>query len=421
MFDQIDTNLTDPTFFANGDPDAAYRIMRQEDPVHWTKGRLTFGFWSIFKYKDAQQVYAGDNRIFSIQETGNVLPAHPEFEDPNLEFVRLTREGANLSAMDGSPHTALRQAFNARFTAPNVASLQDLVRSLCVEILNDVLPKGSCDFAIDVAARLPLMVIAEIMGIPRADWDDLYHWTNMFASPDDPEFMQGTPLETTMYGLEHLNGYCLKLAHERRVKPGNDLISTMALVELDGKKLTDEQLAFNGLMFFNAGHETTRNTLCAGLAELTRQPAELARLRELRGNPQALKTAVEEFVRWMTPLNHQMRTATEDTTLGGKTIRKGDRVVVWNVSANRDEDQFKDPYRFDVQRSPNIHLGFGFGKHFCLGAHLARLEMQTLLEYLLGSMENIELTATPEISASNLFPGIKRMPISFTPHARIEV
>jgi cytochrome P450 len=421
MFKEIDTNLTDPTFFANGDPDAAYRIMRKEDPVHWTQGRLTFGFWSIFKYKDAHAVYAGDNRLFSIQEKGNVLPAHPEFEDENLEFQRLTREGANLSAMDGAPHTALRQAFSARFAIPGVASLQDMVRTLCVEILNDVLPKGQCDFAIDVAARLPLMVIADIMGIPREDWDDLYHWTNMFASPDDPEFIQGTPLETTMFGLQNINGYCLKLAHARRENPGNDLMSTLATVEVNGKKLTDEQLAFNGLMFFNAGHETTRNTLCAGLAELTRQPAEFARLRELRHDAKALKTAVEELVRWMTPLNHQMRTATEDTELGGKQIRKGDRVVVWNVSANRDEDQFPEPYRFDVQRTPNVHLGFGFGKHFCLGANLARLEMQTLLEYLLGSMNDIELTATPEVSASNLFPGIKRMPIKFTPHEKISV
>jgi cytochrome P450 len=259
------------------------------------------------------------------------------------------------------------------------------------------------------------------MGIPREAWDDLYHWTNMFASPDDPEFSIGTPLETTMAGLMNLNGYCLKLAHERRANPGDDLISTMATVELNGKKLTDEQLAFNGLMFFNAGHETTRNTLCAGLAELTRQPEELSRLRALRHEPAALKTAVEEFVRWMTPLNHQMRTATEDTTLGGKAIAKGDRVVVWNVSANRDEDQFPEPYRFNVQRTPNVHLGFGYGKHFCLGAHLARLEMQVMLEYMLGAMNDIVLTATPEISASNLFPGIKRMPISFTPHAKLSV
>jgi len=421
MFQDIDTNLTDPMFFANGDPDAAYRTMRREDPVHWTKGRLTFGFWSVFKYKDAQQVYAGDNRIFSIQDGGNVLPAHPEFEDPNMEFNRLTREGANLSAMDGTPHTVLRQAFNARFAPTGVASLETLIRNITVEILNEVLPNGLCDFAIDVAAKLPLMVIAHIMGIPREAWDELYHWTNMFASPDDPEFSIGTPLETTIAGLQNINKYCLKLAHERRSAPGDDLISTMANVELNGKKLTDEQLAFNGLMFFNAGHETTRNTLCAGLAELSRQPDELARLRELRHNPAALKTAVEEFVRWMTPLNHQMRTATEDTLLGGKTIAKGDRVVVWNVSANRDEDQFPEPYRFNVQRTPNVHLGFGYGKHFCLGAHLARLEMQVMLEYMLGAMNDIALTATPEISASNLFPGIKRMPISFTPHEKISV
>jgi cholest-4-en-3-one 26-monooxygenase len=417
--DKADIDLTDPMFFAVGDPDAVYRRFRREDPVHWTKGRLSFGFWSVFRYKESQQVYAGDNRTFSIQAEGNVLPPHPEFESG--EFQRLTREGANLSSMDGMPHNVLRKAFSARFAPTSVATLEGLVRQVCVEILNDVLPRGSCDFAVDVAAKLPLMVIADIMGIPHKDWDQLYHWTNMFASPDDPEFTIGDPMETATIGLQGLNGYCLALALERRRNPGDDLISTMALAEIDGKKLTDEQLAFNGLMFFNAGHETTRNTLCSGLAELSRNQGELARLREFRHDPKALRIAVEEFVRWMTPLNHQMRTAMEDTELGDRKISKGDRVVVWNVSANRDEAQFPDPYRFDCQRSPNVHLGFGFGKHFCLGAHLARLEMQVMLEYLLDSMHDFQLAAVPDVSASNLFPGIKHMPITFTPHAAIAV
>jgi len=411
-----DINLTTPAFFATRAPEALYARLRREDPVHWTEGRLSRGFWSVMRYKEAQQVYANDNRTFSIQASGNVLPAHPDFEDPaNAESLRLTRDGANLSSMDGDPHTDLRKSFSEMFGLPSVARLEALVRRLSVEILNGVLPQGACDFATDVAARLPLTVIADIMDIPRSDWDDLYLWNNQFASPDDPEFADGTPLETASRALTNINDYCLRLAIERRARPGRDLISLMARTELDGALLSDERLAFNGLMFFAAGHETTRNTLCGGLEALCAMPEEMARLRSLRHDPAALRVAVEEFVRWTTPLNHQMRTAMEDTRLGDREIRAGDLVVVWNLSANRDEAAFRDAGRFDCQRKPNAHLGFGFGKHFCLGAHLARLEMRVMLEYLLEHMLDIELVAEPERSASNLFPGIKHMPVRFRP------
>jgi cholest-4-en-3-one 26-monooxygenase len=417
---QDDIDLTTPSFFAEGDPDGLWARMRAEDPVHWTEGRLSRGFWSITKYAHAKQIYSGDNGLFSIQEQGNVLPPHPDFEDPaNAEALRLTREGASLSAMDGAPHSALRQAFIQKFTLPSIAKLEHLIQDVTTEIMDEVLPRGECDFAVDVAAKLPIMVIAEIMGIPRSDWDDMYAWNNMFASPDDPEFAVGSPLETAQYSLQKINGYCLGLALERRKNPGDDLISLMARAEVDGRALSDEQLGYNGLMFFAAGHETTRNTLCAGLYELVKQPREFARLRELRTNRQALKTAIEEFVRWATPLNHQMRTAMDDTMLGDRNIKKGDLVVVWNVSANRDEDQFKDADRFDCTRSPNAHLGFGFGKHFCLGAHLARLEMLVMLEHLLTSMHDVEVTAEPQRAASNLFRGVKHLPIRFRAEGRL--
>jgi cytochrome P450 len=419
---QDDINLTDPTFFAEGDPEELYRRLRDEDPVHWTKGRLSYGFWSITRYKDIYQVFASDNKTFSIQENSNVLPAHPEFESLELvEHNRLSTEGANLAAMDGAPHTALRQAFTARFARPSIAKLENLIRGVSVDILNSVLEKGRCDFAVDVAAKLPLMVIADIMAVPRSDWEDLYLWNNMHASPDDPEWGLETPIETSQVSLGKINAYCLALALKRRDNPGDDLISDLATTRINGKLLSDQQLAFNGLMFFAAGHETTRNTLCAGLAELARQPGEFERLRTLRHDRAALALAVEEFVRWATPLHHQMRTATEDVEIGGRLIRKGDRVVVWNLSANRDERQFPEPDRFDCQRQPNVHLGFGFGKHFCLGVHLARLEMLIMLEYLLGAMQDFELAGTPQVAASNLFPGIKHMPVTFTPRAPIAI
>jgi cytochrome P450 len=416
---QDDYNLTDPTFFAKGDPDAIWRRLRREDPIHWTKGRLGRGFWSVTRYEDVKNVYLRDNRTFLSQAWGASLPPGPEFENPETnEFLRLFQAGAQLSGMDGEPHAILRKAFSEKFALPAVNKLEDVVRRITLGILDDVQPHGECDFAVDVAGRLPVAVIADMMGVPSGRWNDMYLWNNMVASPEDPEFSIGSPFETSKTGLAAINSFCLDLARERRRNPRDDVMTMIAHAEINGERLNDDRLAFNGMMFFAAGHETTRNTLAAGLWELVNEPAEMVRLRALRHDPQALRVATEEFVRWSSPLTHVLRTAAEDTEVGGQKVAAGDWVVLWNLSANRDERIFQDPYRFNIQRTPNQHLGFALGKHFCLGAHLARLEIRILLEYMMEHMHNIELAGPPQIAASNLFCGIKHMPIAFTPTRR---
>jgi cytochrome P450 len=413
---QDDLDLTDPTFFASGDPDAIYRRLRRDDPVHWTKGRLSFGFWSITRYQDIKAVYLADEKSFSMQRNGPVLPPGAEFElTENSLVFRLFREGAMLGSMDGPEHTALRRAFSKKFSLPDISKLEALVTQLARGIVDEVLPRGECDFATDVAARLPMAAICHLMDIPREDWDDLYRWNNMVASPDDPEFSVGTPLETSQEGGRNLIDYCLRLARRRRANPGDDMLSMIATAEIDGKQLSDQQLGYNGKMLLAAGHETTRNTLCAGFVELMKDEAQMAALRRQADDAKAMKTAVEECVRWATPLTHQMRTATEDTEIGGQKIAEDERLVCWNLSANRDEAIFDDPYRFDTGRTPNPHLGFGHGKHFCLGVHLARLEMRVLIPMLLREMQAMRLQTEPEPAASNIFAGIKHMPIAFTP------
>jgi cytochrome P450 len=411
-----DVNLTDPVFFAKGDPDSIYRRLRRDDPVHWTKGRLSFGFWSITRYDDVKAVYQGDERIFSMQRNGPVLPPGAEFEITENSLVfRLFREGAMLGSMDGADHTALRRAFSRKFSLPDISKLESLVTSLAQEIVDEVLPKGVCDFATDVAARLPMAVICHLMDIPREDWAMLYRWNNMVASPDDPEFSVGSALETSQEGGKGLVDYCLRLGRKRREQPGDDMLSMVATAEINGRKLSDEQLGYNAKMLIAAGHETTRNTLCAGLIELIKDDAQMAMLRAHAHDGQLMRTAVEEFVRWATPLTHQMRTATEDTEIGGQKISEGDRLVCWNLSANRDELAFAEPYRFDTSRSKNAHLGFGYGKHFCLGVHLARLEMRVIIPMLLRRMHDIELVDPPEPAASNIFAGYKHMRVRFRP------
>ncbi len=410
-----DYKLTDSTHFGSADPEDILRKYRQSDPVHWTVGRYNRGFWSVTKHRDGRFVYEND-KIFSSARSGPMLPISTDYENPvEGDLLALQLAGAQISAMDGPAHAVMRRAFSVRFMQPSVTKLENTIRALAIECFNNVLANGECDFAFDVAGSLPLMLISHIMNLPREVWPDIYRWTYMSTSPEDPEFSVGTPEETSRIGTGKMMDYCLKLALERREKPGNDLLSDIALTEIDGKKLADMVVAFNATAFIAAGHETTRNALCGALAELIRNPSELEKLRSLRSNPAALKIAVEEAVRWTSPLTHQLRTATQDTEIGGKKVKDGDWVVVWNNAVNRDEEAFADPYRFDIARSPNPHLGFAYGPHFCLGANLARLELRVMFELLLEHMRDIEMVSEPEFTSSMILRGIKHMPIRFRP------
>lgn len=414
-----DYKLTDSTHFGSSDPEDILRKYRQSDPVHWTVGRYNRGFWSVTKHRDGRFVYEND-KIFSSARSGPMLPISTDYENPvEGDLLALQLAGAQISAMDGPAHAVMRRAFSVRFMQPSVTRLENTIRALAIECFNNVLANGECDFAFDVAGSLPLMLISHIMNLPREVWPDIYRWTYMSTSPEDPEFSVGTPEETSRIGTGKMMDYCLKLALERREKPGNDLLSDIARTEIDGKKLADMVVAFNATAFIAAGHETTRNALCGALAELIRNPSELEKLRSLRNNPAALKIAVEEAVRWTSPLTHQLRTATQDTEIGGKKVKDGDWVVVWNNAANRDEEVFADSYRFDVARSPNPHLGFAYGPHFCLGANLARLELRVMFELLLEHMLDIEIVSEPEFTSSMILRGIKHMPLRFRPTAPI--
>lgn len=411
---QDDIDLTNPVFFADGDPHAIWRRLRREDPVHWTEGRLSRKFWSVTGHAEAKFMLMNDNRIFSVQRSGANLPMGPEFENPDDSlFTQLSQSAQQLATMDGQPHNALRRYFSTRFTSSSINGLESLVRSISDEILSDILPRGRCDFTTQYAGRLPTAVIAAILGVPRELWDDLYLWNNMFAAPEDPEFAVGTAIETSTAGVANIMRTCVELAEQRRSAPQDDLLTALVQAEIDGVPLTETQIGFNGLMFFAAGHETTRSSMSVGLLELLNDPEQLAWLRANRHDPAVLRAAAEEFVRYSSPLTHTLRTVTEDVEVGGKRMKEGDWAVIWFHGANRDERAFEDPERFDVRRNPNPHLGFAVGKHFCLGAHLARLDMAVMLEAVLEHLDAIELDAPVEWSSSNLFWGIKHMPIRF--------
>lgn len=411
---QDDIDLTNPVFFGSGDPHAIWRRMREDDPVRWSEGRLSRGFWSVTGHAEAKFMLMNDNRIFSVQRWGANLPMGPEFENAEDSlFTRLTQSAQQLATMDGQPHNALRRYFSTRFTSNSINAMESLVRSISDELLAEILPRGRCDFTTQYAGRLPTAAISAMMGVPRELWDDLYRWTNMFGAPEDPEFSIGTPTETSTAGVANIMRTCVELAEARRADPKDDLLTALALAEIDGVPLDQTQIGFNGLMLFAAGHETTRSSMSIGLLELLRDEEQLAYLRANRHDPAVLRAAAEEFVRFSAPLTHTLRTVTEDVEVGGKMMKEGDWAVIWFHAANRDGKVFADPERLDVRRDPNPHLGFAVGKHFCLGAHLARLDMAVMLEAMLEHLDEIELDGPAEWSSSNLFWGIKHMPIRF--------
>jgi cholest-4-en-3-one 26-monooxygenase len=402
-------DLTDPAFFAAGDPYAIWRRMRVEDPVHLSRGRIRTPFWSVTRHEDALTVFRNPV-VFSSQRVSPLLPVDTYAEEH--EHEREDGKGAILVMTDPPFHTAMRKSYNASFLPRAVAKWEEPARARAREIIGEVAPKGKCDLVTDIAARFPLTIICNMMNVPRADWNTLLKWSHMAIASDEPEFQIGTAEETRREGFLRISSYCLKTALERRGKPVEDLLGAMGNAEVNGRKWNEREIAFNGVLTVLGGIDTTRNTTAGAMLELIRNPDQRTRLRD---NPGLMRTAVEEALRWTSPIAHVRREATRDFELRGRQIRKGDWVVVWIASANRDEEVFPDPDRFDVGRTPNEHLAFLYGEHYCLGAHLARLELRVILSELITQLPDMELDGAVQLTQSTQVPGIKHMPVRFTP------
>lgn len=406
----MEFDLTDPECFARQDFHPVFQRMRAEDPIHWTTGRISRGFWSVTRYEDALTVYR-DPATFSSQRYSVGLPSNPEAEMALSPEMRGC--GQMLIGIDPPRHNAMRKRFNGSFLPRAIARLEPSSRLIVSEIIDAVAPRGECDFVVEVAARLPMAIICEMMAIPRTDWDSMFKWANMVIGGEDPEYqVGGSALQTSMEGGMQLFMYCLNLAKQRRENPGTDLLSVIANARLDGELLNDMEIGHNSVMFVLGGLETTRNAISGGVLELIRNPEQFKRLAE---NPSLMPTAIEEILRWTTPITHIMRTATRDFEWRGRKIRDDDWVVIWNASANRDEEVFPDPYRFDITRNPNYHLAFGQGEHFCIGSHLARLELRLMLDEVMRRIPDLRLAGEVERLTSFQVAGIKHMPVAFTP------
>lgn len=384
--------LHSPDFYA-GDPYPAYKELRGSTPVVWND---VTKFWALLKYEDVRYV-SGHPLLFSSTQ-GITIP------DPTLPEP--VQEG-NLIFTDPPRHRQLRKLINSGFTRRQVTLLEPKVREIVKGILDDVDPSRPYEFAEEIAAPLPTRMIAEMLGAPPEDWEQFRTWSDAAVGGDDPD-IEMDPL----VAMAELYEYFMKLIAVRRsgaVSDHDDLLSILAAAEVEGERLSDEDLLNFSFLLLVAGNETTRNLIALGTLALIENPDQFALLR---ANPELMPSAVEEMLRYTSPVTHMARRATEDLEIRGQRISAGDTVVMLYGSANRDEDIFgPSSETFDITRNPNPHIAFGAGEHACLGAQLARMEARIMFEVLLGTYPTIELTGDVTRLRATMVPGVKRMPV----------
>jgi cholest-4-en-3-one 26-monooxygenase len=400
-----DVDLLDPDVFRTGRHHEMFKVLRAEDPIHWTEEKDGPGFWSITRHADLITVNR-EAQLFSSAEQGISIPDIT----PEGEMVR-----EMMLYMDPPRHTRYRRLVNKGFTPRMIGLLETGLRTKCHLILDEVVERGECDFVLDIAAELPLQAIAEMMGVPSDDRHKLFDWTNRMIGIDDPEF-EGDR-ESAGEAATELYLYANSLATEKRKQLSDDILSKLLGAELDGDELTETEFDMFFMLLSVAGNETTRNATSHGMRALLDNPEQFEKLKADRA---LLPGAIEEILRWATPVLHFRRTAMADYDLAGTTIRQGDKVVIWHISANRDETVFDDPFTFDIERSPNDHIAFGGGgAHFCLGANLARMELDLIFTEILDRLPDLQSNGETEYLRSNFIGGIKHMPIKFSATPRL--
>jgi cholest-4-en-3-one 26-monooxygenase len=390
MFD-----LDDPDAFTNGIPHALFRELRADDPVAWRAG----GYWAVTRHRDVMTVLRTPE-VFSSARGGVLL------DDPPPEFLAKLRE--NMLNRDPPEHTRMRRLVNEAFSSRRLAVLEDAIAAQARRLVAGVRDRGACDFATEIAGEMPLFVICEILGVPYADRRQLYALTARMFGSDITD--RKLALADGMAAAGELRAYGAELVHSKRATPADDLISDLVRVELDGERLTEGELQAFFTLLFNAGADTTRTLLCYGLDLLLEYPAALALLV---AEPARIPHAIEEMLRYEPPVIQFRRTAARDTELAGRTIREGDKVVVFFPSANRDESVFAEPDRFDIERSPNPHLAFGYGTHFCLGAQLARMESKHVLREVLAQLRGLERAAPLVTGRTNFIRSVREQKVRY--------
>jgi cytochrome P450 len=402
----VDWNPVHPDLYAeHGYPHDLWTRLRREDPVHrWTRTE-GLPFWMVTRHAD----------IVTIGKRPDVFLNGPRVTVSHQPEQRMDQFPPTLIQMDPPKHGIYRQLVSKRFTPRYLKRMHADIERIGKEIVDALVEKadeGTCDFVREVSAPLPIAVIAWMLGVPREDWNLLFDWTNRTIGAADPEYQEEgrTPQETARQAMTDTFLYFSKLVEEKRKKPADDLVTIFANARVDGQLLPPMDVLAWCLIIVIAGNETTRNATTGGMLAFIEHPDELRRLQR---DMSLVESAVEEVVRWTTPIIHFAREAASDFELRGRRIRKGDVLALFYPSANRDEEVFDDPFAFRIDRDPNPHLGFGVGEHFCLGSHVARLEMKIAYQQLLPRIEEVELAGPPERLHSSLVGGLKHLPIRY--------
>ena len=410
--DTIDI-ITPEHYARNGYPHKEWTYLRKHAPVfRCERPYLYEPFWAITRHADITAIATQPKLFLNGPRLLVVTNEYGQAQNPEGEQLPFK----HLLDMDPPEHGTYRGLINKRFTPRAVHQLKPQIEEIAQGILDETARATECDFVTDISAKLPLAVIAEQLGVPRQDWADLFKWTNETIGGADPEFQQGaTPAETMDRSRIALFNYFNELVEKRRKEPKDDLTSVIANSTLNGQPLPTFELLSYFFLLVVAGNETTRNATTGGLMAFLENPDQW---RRLKANPSLIKPAVEEILRWVTPVIQFARTAKEDTEIRGQRIKAGQTLCLFYPSANRDEEVFDEPFRFDIGRDPNPHLSFGIGEHFCLGANLARLELEVILQQLAERLEFVEPTGPVVRLRSSFVGGIKHMPIRYKMSAR---
>ena len=401
-------DLIDGRNFVAGVPHEWFRRLRAEAPVYWHPEASAHrgGFWTVTDYDDCVTVNRDWERFSSYKHSA----LFTDMDDDQLAQQRMM-----MLNMDPTMHTRYRRLVNKGFTPKLVRDLEQQIVGYADGIIDAVCERGTADFVEEISAEFPLLVIAELLGVPQEDRRKVFDWSNRMIGSDDPEYqVEGAdPGEAAMAVFS----YAEELAAARRLEPRQDLVSTLINAEVEGEKLDQLELDLFFMLLIVAGNETTRNLMSGAMVAFFDHPDQWEKLRQDRS---LLPSAVEEMLRFVTPVMHFRRTVVADTELGGQALQEGDKIVFWHTSANRDESVFTDPDTFDIARSPNNHIAFGGGgPHFCLGANLARMEIMVMFDRLLDRIPDIRLDGEVQRLQSNFINGTKHIPVAFAPSAPI--
>jgi cytochrome P450 len=389
-------DLFDPTSFAHGHPHAQYDWLRQNAPVYRQEEPNGPGYWAVTRYKD---VYDVDRNFQAYSSEPTIMIQDSLTEQTGFGGYKM------MLMMDPPQHTAFRKLIRSEFTQPVSSERTPRMQQLAQQIVDEVIEKGECDFVSEVAGEMPSYVIAELLGLPLEDGRELYKLTEVIHSAPGTTQMSGG--EAVMKMFE----YGRKVIDEKRSHPKNDLATKLLQAEVDGKRLDDIEFLLFFLLLIDAGGDTTRNLLSAGMIAMLEKPDQLAWLKADVKN--RLPSAREELLRWTSPVIYMRRRALKDVELDGQKIKGGEKVVMYFGAANRDAEKFSNPHTLDLSRTPNEHIAFGTGPHGCLGQHIARIEIDAILVEVLTRMKNFRLAGEPEWLPSNFISGPRTMKVKF--------